>query len=116
MLVVEGIGDRDHPLVKSPVAGLVAADQQDGHAARIEGIEDPQGLAAALHAQLPHMGVTRPVDAARIGERQVGAALLQLADMGVDADLLGFGEGIPPRTELVGVFDWPFHWMNTIPF
>ena len=116
MLVIEGIGDRDHSFVKPPVAGLVAADQQDGHAARIERIEHPQGLASTLHAQLPHMGVTRSVDAARIGERQVGAALLQFADMGVDADLLGFGEAISPIAKLVGVFGQPFHKMNNIPF
>jgi hypothetical protein len=36
--------------------------------------------------------------------------------MGVEADLLGFGEGIPPVAELVGVFDRPFHEMNTIPY
>src|ERR1700735_4083499 len=41
MLVVEIVGPRDHPIVKALVAGLVAADQQDRHAARIERIEDP---------------------------------------------------------------------------
>jgi hypothetical protein len=109
MFVIESIGDRDHAFLESPLAGLVAGDQQNSHAARIEGIEHPQGLAAALHAQFPHMGVARSVDAARIGERQVGAALFQLADMGVDADLLGLGEGVPPCAELIRILDRPLH-------
>jgi len=55
------------------------------------------------------VGVTRTVDAARIGKRQIGAALLQFADMGVDADLLAVGEVIPSGAELIRVFDWPYH-------
>jgi hypothetical protein len=61
------------------------------------------------------MGMARTVDAARIGERQIGATLLQLADMGVDTDPLGLGEIVPPFAELVGVFDWPLRIENTIP-
>src|SRR6185437_13491540 len=103
MLVIKGIGDRDHLFIKPPVAGLVAADQQDCHAARIEGIEDAQRLGPALHAQLSHMSMARSVDAARIGKRQVGTALLQPADMGVDSDLLGLGKGVPPVAEFVRI-------------
>ena len=50
MLIIEVIGQRDHPVVEALVAGLVAADQQNGRAARIEGVEHPQRLPAALHA------------------------------------------------------------------
>ncbi len=51
------------------------------------------------------MGVTRTADAARIGERRIGTALLQLADMRVDADLRELGEAVPPSAELIGIFD-----------
>ena len=56
--------DRDHSFVKplSPPIGRMLAGPQ------LDGIEDPQGLAPVLHAQLPHMVVTRPVGGARIGD------------------------------------------------
>jgi hypothetical protein len=50
------------------------------------------------------------------GKRQVRTTLLQLAHVGVDADLFGFGPHVPPNAELVSVFDWLFHWKNSIPF
>ena len=48
MLVVEFICNRHVLLVKPVAAGLVAADEQNGSSPGIEGIEDPQGSAAAL--------------------------------------------------------------------
>jgi hypothetical protein len=63
MFVVEIVRDRDELIIKSLIARLVAANQQDRYANRIKGIEDPNWLPAALHAQLAHMTVTRAIDA-----------------------------------------------------
>ena len=116
MLVIEGVRDWDHPLVKPAVARFVAPDQQYRHATRVKRIEHSQGLAPALNPQFPHMGMTRPFDPAGKGERQIGSPLFQNADMSANADLLGIGEVIPPRAELVGIFNRPFHLVNNILF
>ena len=48
MLVVEVICNRHVLLVKPVVAGLVAADEQNGSSPGVEGIEDPKGVVAGV--------------------------------------------------------------------
>ena len=58
MFVVERVRLGDHRFVEPLVlAGLVAADQQDGAAAGIKGIEDTQRVTMGLDAQLAHAAV-----------------------------------------------------------
>ena len=83
---------------KTLIAGLIAADWPENHhpARDREGVEHPQGLAAAGYCTLssPYVRVPRSADAAGIWERQIGAALLQFADMSIHADLLSAGERV----------------------
>src|SRR5690606_10604454 len=68
--------ERDHRFVESVVTGLVAADQQDGLACRIEGVKAPYWAPARLNTKLTQRerGV---VDGARVREAQMDAAGLQ---------------------------------------
>jgi hypothetical protein len=49
VLIVYSIRYRHHSLVKLIVARLVTADEQDGGASRVEGIENSVRLAAVLN-------------------------------------------------------------------
>src|SRR6266704_6093938 len=59
--IVEVVSQLHVFLVKPILARLVANDEQDRLSARIEGIENAQRIAAALHPQFAHMGVPRSV-------------------------------------------------------
>lgn len=41
--------------------------------------------------------------------------MLQQVHFGIEFDLFLFGEGIPPRFEFMGVFDFPCHVINITP-
>jgi hypothetical protein len=55
MLLVERIGFGDHLVVPAVVAGLVAAEEEDGNAARVEGIENAVRSTLVLDAKFAHM-------------------------------------------------------------
>ena len=59
MLVVQAIRYRDLLVVPARMAGLVPAQQQDGAAARVEGVQHPIGTTGVLDAQLAQVRVLR---------------------------------------------------------
>jgi hypothetical protein len=109
MLVIKTIGNRNELLVKPLRAPFLPADQQDRHSSRVESVEDPDRLSAALNPQLSHGAVFRCSYTARVRERQHRAAALELPHMRIHIDLLRLREVRPPLAELVGVFDLPCH-------
>src|SRR6266568_496435 len=61
VLVVEPVRQRNELLIPTVVSGLVASDQQDRDAARIESIEHPIRTSRVLNAKLAHMSMPRPL-------------------------------------------------------
>lgn len=55
--VEPGIGNRDDPVVETIVAGLVAADKQNGLPQRIEREQDTPRPTATLHVEFFHFAV-----------------------------------------------------------
>ena len=108
MLIVQAIRHRDTLVIPARVAGLVPVQQQDGAAARVEGVQHPIGTTGVLEAQLAQMSVFRGGDAAAVRIPQVGAELAEQFDAGFDRFLLRFGPRSPPVAKLVGVFHFPF--------
>ncbi len=96
MLVVQAIRHRDALVVPARVAGLVPAQQQDGAAARVEGVQNPIGATGVLDSQLAQVGVFRGGDPAAVRIPQVGAELAEQFDAGLDRFLFRLGQGGPP--------------------
>jgi hypothetical protein len=57
MVAIPLVSDRQIDLIETAIAALVAADQQDGLAFRIEGEEHPPGISADLDPQLFHVPI-----------------------------------------------------------
>src|SRR5882724_10019266 len=77
-MAIEGrVGHRHMLVVPFLVARLVAAQQQNGGAPRIEREEDAQRPTAMLDAEFLHVLMFRPFDLVDIGPAQGGAALFQ---------------------------------------
>src|SRR5215469_6957612 len=66
MLAVKPVCARDVPLIPAAVTALVATEQQDGSARRVECVQHTVRLPIVLDAQLAHMAATRAVDMARV--------------------------------------------------
>jgi hypothetical protein len=79
---------------------------------RIKGVQDPQGVAAGLGAQFPHLRKAGGPDLRTEGETEIGAAFHQKADASIDFSLLGFGQGVPPLFEFICEFDFPYRVFN----
>ena len=58
MFIVDVVRHRDHSIIKTPIAGLVATDQKDCGPAWVDGIEHTKWLAAALHTQFRHLSAS----------------------------------------------------------
>src|SRR5471030_2891799 len=61
VVVIKAICQRYISLVPAVIAGFVAAQQQDRHAARIENIEHPVGAPLVLGAQFAYYGMAGTV-------------------------------------------------------
>lgn len=107
MFVVEPIRFRHHFVVEALITRLVAADQQDGVAQRIEGKESSKRSALVLGPQFFHIGVTRSFDRVGVRPGQRRTELHQKLDARPEPLLLGLFEPVPPAAELVGVFHVP---------
>ena len=59
MSVVETVRDRDELFVPSVMSRLVATDQEDGDAPRVERVEDPIGAPVVLDPKLSHVAMAR---------------------------------------------------------
>jgi hypothetical protein len=68
MLIVKIIGDGYEYLIETIIACFVATNQQNRGAERIEGVEHPDGLSAALNPQFAHMAMARTLDPRRLGK------------------------------------------------
>src|SRR5260370_16500617 len=62
MLVIQPVGNRHERFVPAVVTGLASTDQQDRHPARIEGVQDSERLAVALHDQFTHVLMFRTLN------------------------------------------------------
>jgi hypothetical protein len=107
VLVVESVRQRHECLVPAIVPCLVPADQQDRRAPGVERVEHAVRTAAVLDAKLALVRVPGARDAGAMRVAQVWAARFQQSDRGVDGNLLGLREPVPPLAELVRVLDIP---------
>ena len=60
-------------------------------------------------AQLAHFREARCLHLRTERKPEIRAALHQESDASIDFSLLGFGQGVPPLLELIGVLDFPHH-------
>src|SRR5258705_6145553 len=81
MSVVQDVGGRHERGVPAVISRLVAPDEQDGHAPRVEGVEDAVRSPGMLDPQLSHVAVPRGYDGRAVWIRQVGATLLEQFDV-----------------------------------
>jgi hypothetical protein len=107
VLVVEPVRQRHELLVPAIVARLVSANQQDRRSTRIERVEHAVRAASMLDTKLAHVRVPGARDAGAMRVAQVRAARFQQSDRGVDGNLLGLREPVPPLAGLVRVLDIP---------
>src|SRR5207302_3667456 len=61
VLVVESVRERNELLIPAVVSRLVAPDQQDRDAARIESVEHPIRAPRVLNTKFAHMSMLRPL-------------------------------------------------------
>ena len=104
MLVEEVVGDWDHFGVEVlPAVALVAADQEDRGALRVERKQD----ASRAWAQLLHVRVAGGRHGVDERPAEAGAALLEQVDRVLDRFLFLDGQAVPPLHELVCDLDVP---------
>jgi hypothetical protein len=112
MLGVDLVGTWYKLLIPAIVSRLVAADQQNGNAARIEGKKRAVRPSAMLSSQLLHIRIPRRRNHVSMRPSQTRPALTEKVDAGSDVFLFRFAESIPPSLELIGELDFPCHVRN----
>jgi hypothetical protein len=95
------------------LASLIAADEQNGVAARIKNIEHSIGAALMLNAQLSNVVFPRARDVGTIGEWKHRPFADQQLDNKIDTILFPGVEADPPTLELVGEFYFPHNSIMT---
>src|SRR5574337_6727 len=108
--VVQPVGYRHMHFVPPVIAGLVAAEQENGAAARVERIKNPVRPAFVLHTKLAHVGVPRPFDPRGVREPEIRPLLFEQPNRCIDGLLFRLGQIGPPLAKLVGVLHFPFAW------
>ena len=91
MFVVKLVGKRHKLLIPESIARLVATNEQDRSAARVERVERAIRASRMLYALLPQSPVPRDFDAAAVGKLQVRPVILQQFHAGLQGRLLLFG-------------------------
>jgi len=104
MDVVELIRERYVVFIPPIVSCLGSANQKNRTPQRIERIKHPIGSTCMLDPKLPHMGVSRAVDARTVRMLESRTILFEQTDIGCHRGLLGFVKTIPPLTKFVCVF------------
>ena len=101
------IGDQCfvEPLV---LAGLVAADQQDGGSFWIKGIEHSERVTVRLDTQLAHVAVPGTLHSGGVRERQLGPQVVEQLDDGRNIVLLLLAQLGPPALEGSRLTDIPY--------
>ena len=77
MFVVESVRHRYIDVVPAVISSLVATDQQNRTAARIEGVERSIGAAFGLRPELTHMTVSGAIDPTAVRKAQVQKQILE---------------------------------------
>ena len=77
MFVIERVCDRNVLFVPAIVSNLGASKKEKGNSSGVEGVENPVWPAPVLNPELPHVSVPGRGDLTRLGERELGAFLLQ---------------------------------------
>ena len=91
------------------VAGLLAPDQQDCQAERVECVECPQGPPCALSSQLTHLRITGASNFRAVRETEGRTEFHEKPNRVRHIVLLFFGESVPPIPEFVCELDFPRH-------
>jgi hypothetical protein len=112
MPIVEGIRYGNKFFIPAVISSLVASDQQDRTAARIEGKEHSIGPSRMLYPKFFHIRMARRVNEVRMGTWKSRAHFLKQDHLGVHVHLFSFAQPIPPAGKLVCIFNLPFHRRN----
>ncbi len=106
---VDGFGLCDEGVVEARVSGLVATDQHEGYAARVEGEGDAEGATGVLHAEFLQVGVSRTFQGIGVGAAKCGAFVDKQPDGIPHAGLLLKFECSIPVAKLIGDFNLECH-------
>jgi hypothetical protein len=109
MPVVQGIRYRNKFFIPAIISSLVAPDQQDRTAPRVESKEHSIGPSRMLYPKFFHIWMARRVNEVGMGTWKSWAHFLKQDHLGVHAHLFSFAQPIPPAGELVCIFDLLFH-------
>ena len=101
MWVVEPVRNRNEFFIPTIIACLVATNQQDGAAARIEREQHAIRSARMLNPKFLHVRVPRRMNQIGVRSRKAWSEFLQQNHFRVHISLLVFGEAVPPIFELV---------------
>jgi len=96
MFVVEFVRKRDVDVVPPVVSALVATDENDGRATRIERVQQADWATLMLESQLAHVGVARTLYGVGVRSRKCRAHLFKNQYDGIDGDLRFLVERVPP--------------------
>src|SRR5580765_2846172 len=99
MNVVQVVGDGDHSLVKTIIAGLVASDQKNGRSTRIEREKCANWPSTALGAKLLHVSVPGALDGTCVRPAKRGSDVPQQLNASRQRVLFGLAQLIPPIAE-----------------
>src|SRR5690242_15155643 len=101
IVVVELVSERDRsPVPGIPLIGLVAAEQQDCGAPRIE--DENNSHVPSRWTKLLHVSMSRSLDSVNQGTTERWTIPLQSIDGRLNRCLIRQGERVPPLLELVG--------------
>jgi|SRR5579872_4233712 len=112
MLGVNLVSAWNKIVVPAVVSGLIAADQQNRNASRIEGKKCAVWASAMLGSQLLHVRMLRSSNQVDMWTSQAGSTFAEKIHAGSNVFLFRLAQGIPPRLELVGEFNFPCHLRN----
>src|SRR3990172_9646947 len=113
MFFVQPVRPRYIFLVPAVVAALIAADQQNRRAARIEGIQHAVRFALMLNPKLAHLTESRAAHIGAVGKWELRSLGFKQPDGGVDRNLGVLAEPFPPRAKFIGVLHFPRHKYNS---
>ncbi len=107
MLRVDGIRFRHKLPIPAGIARLVAANEQNSCAARIERIQNPIWMAFVLDAKFAHIGKIGAMYRVGVGPRKGRALFSEEINRKAHIVLRVLGQPVPPLSELVGELDFP---------
>lgn len=109
MLVIQSIRPLNHRLVEPIVPLFSTADQQECNAPRVQRIENPIRLTAALKPQFPEASVHGIGDSRAVRKRELGALGFEQPHCDINRVLLLGIQAGSPLSKLIGVLHLPRH-------